>query len=68
MTKNKKSDQDDDRIIRVVMKEGIPLHEKYVPTPMEMYEGSIHGFDKTWKYLTNKKHIVPAGGAIDVPH
>lgn len=40
--------------------------ERYVPTPMEMYEGAIHGFDKSWQYLTNKKHIIPAGGAQDV--
>jgi hypothetical protein len=37
---NKKSDQDDDdKIIRVVVEEGTPIPTKYVPTPLEIYRG-----------------------------
>jgi hypothetical protein len=45
---------------------GIGTNEKYTPTPMEMYEDSIHAFDRAWQSLTNKNHIIPAGGAVDV--
>lgn len=45
---------------------GIGTNEKYVPTPMEMYEDALHAFDRAWQALTNKNHIMAAGGAIDV--
>lgn len=45
---------------------GIGTNERYIPTPLEMHEDAIHGYDKTWQALTNKDHIIPAGGAQDV--
>lgn len=45
---------------------GLGTNEKYVPTPLEIYEGILHGYDRTWQEATGKDHIIPAGGAQDV--